>query len=126
MKVAYDYEKREGNNYYVDHGSEGTNITHDDGYLEETSAEIAEPYRASDRVGDRDENNAGANEGRGIGFIALALSIISLFVLPVLLGAAGIIVGYIARRRGATGLGGWAMGIGVISLVLGIFIIPFF
>ena len=54
------------------------------------------------------------------------LSIISLFVLPVLLGAAGIIVGYIARRRGAQGLGAWAMGIGVVSLVLGIFIIPFF
>ena len=46
-------------------------------------------------------------------------------MLPVLLGACGIIVGYIARRRGAGALGGWAMGIGIVSLVLGIFITPF-
>lgn len=95
--------------------------------FEETAAEIAEPYRAADRSNDQDNDRSGGNvnEGRGIGYIALALSIISLFVLPVLLGAAGIIVGYIARRRGAQGLGAWAMGIGVVSLVLGIFIIPF-
>ena len=47
-------------------------------------------------------------------------------MLPVLLGIAGIIVGYIARRQGAAGLGAWAMGIGAVSLVLGIFITPFF
>ncbi|MEC1684942.1 DUF308 domain-containing protein [Bacillus mojavensis] len=133
MKVANDYEKRDNNSYYVDHGSEGTNITRDnDGFFEETAAEIAEPFRASDRSDDRsddqgnDRSGSNVNEGRGIGYIALALSIISLFVLPVLLGAAGIIVGYIARRRGAQSLGAWAMGIGVVSLVLGIFIIPFF
>ncbi|CAN2248357.1 conserved hypothetical protein expressed in germinating spores [Bacillus subtilis] len=129
--MANDYEKRDNNSYYVDHGSEGSNITRDnDGFFEETAAEIAEPYRATDRSNDRDNDRSDGNvnegEGRGIGYIALALSIISLFVLPVLLGAAGIIVGYIARRRGAQGLGAWAMGIGVVSLVLGIFIIPFF
>lgn len=75
---------------------------------------------------DRDDNRDGVSEGRGIGYAALAISIISLFVLPVLLGACGIIVGYIARRRGAGALGGWAMGIGIVSLVLGIFITPFF
>ncbi|WP_413286404.1 DUF308 domain-containing protein [Bacillus mojavensis] len=129
MKVANDYEKRDNNSYYVDHGSEGTNITRDnDGFFEETATEIAEPFRASDRSDDQGNDRSGSNvnEGRGIGYIALALSIISLFVLPVLLGAAGIIVGYIARRRGAQSLGAWAMGIGVVSLVLGIFIIPFF
>lgn len=96
--------------------------------LRKRAAEIAEPYRLADRGNDQDNDRGGGNvnEGRGIGYIALALSIISLFVLPVLLGVAGIIVGYIARRRGAQGLGAWAMGIGVVSLVLGIFIIPFF
>ncbi|MDE1455296.1 DUF4190 domain-containing protein, partial [Bacillus paralicheniformis] len=29
-------------------------------------------------------------------------------------------------RQGAAGLGAWAMGIGAVSLVLGIFITPFF
>lgn len=88
--MANDYEKRDNNSYYVDHGSEGTNITRDnDGFFEETAAEIAEPYRAADRSNDQDNDRSGGNvnEGRGIGYIALALSIISLFVLPVLLGA---------------------------------------
>lgn len=110
--MANDYEKRDNNSYYVDHGSEGTNITRDnDGFFEETAAEIAEPYRAADRSNDQDNDRSdgNVNEGRGIGYIALALSIISLFVLPVLLGAAGIIVGYIARRRGAQC---WSLGNG--------------
>lgn len=34
LKVANDYEKRDNNSYYVDHGSEGTNINRDnDGFL---------------------------------------------------------------------------------------------
>ncbi|MCF7617785.1 DUF4190 domain-containing protein [Bacillus sonorensis] len=98
-----------------------------DDFLEETAAEVApEPYRAENRNGEAGGNDAGAAGGRVTGYIALALSIISLFMLPVLLGIAGIIVGYIARRQGAAGLGAWAMGIGAVSLVLGIFIAPFF
>lgn len=64
--------------------------------------------------------------GRGIGGLALALSILSLFVLPIILGAAGIIIGFIARRRGATALGAWAIGIGAVSIIVGMFILPFF
>lgn len=97
-------------------------------YIEETSAEIAAPVtfnrnETSRRIeSDRDT----ATAGRGLGFVALALSILSLFVLPILFGAAGIIIGFIARRRGAVGLGNWAIGIGVISIIVGIFILPFF
>lgn len=48
--MANDYEKRDNNSYYVDHGSEGTNINRDnDGFFEETVAEIAEFYRVADR-----------------------------------------------------------------------------
>ncbi|WP_430392865.1 DUF308 domain-containing protein [Bacillus suaedaesalsae] len=64
--------------------------------------------------------------GKGIGGLALALSILSLFVLPIVLGAAGIIIGFIARRRGATRLGAWAIGIGAISIIVGMFVLPFF
>ncbi|WP_299087867.1 DUF308 domain-containing protein [uncultured Metabacillus sp.] len=101
----------------------------DDDYQTEAAAEIAAPvnvdrdYAADERVDDRNEV---VGEGRGMGYLALALSIISLFILPVILGAAGIIVGFIARRRGANALGAWAIGIGAVSLVLGIFITPFF
>ncbi|MDM5298759.1 DUF308 domain-containing protein [Bacillus pumilus] len=105
-----------------------TQFSHDDGYLEETAAEITEPYQASrdredrhvrDQVGDK-------SGGKGIGYTALAIAIISLFVMPVLLGVAAIVVGYMARRKGAQGLGGWSIGIGIVSVILGIFITPFF
>jgi hypothetical protein len=101
----------------------------EDDFQTETAAEIAAPVNLRrenavvDREADRDEV---VGEGRGMGYLALALSIISLFMLPVILGAAGIIVGFIARRRGAKALGAWAIGIGAISIILGIFIMPFF
>jgi hypothetical protein len=88
-------------------------------FMEETAAEIAEPVR---RYDERDEETNGA----GLGWLALALSIISLFIWPVLLGAAGIIVGFIARRRGAATLGAWAIGIGVVAILVRLFIMPFY
>jgi hypothetical protein len=90
-------------------------------FMEETSAEIAEPIR---RYDERDDVE-GAN-GRGLGWVALALSIISLFMMPIILGAAGIIVGFIARRRGAETLGAWAIGIGIVSIIVKLFILPFY
>ncbi|OIJ16117.1 hypothetical protein BKP35_03830 [Anaerobacillus arseniciselenatis] len=104
-------------------------------HREETAAEFA-PTRGF--VGERpfaedvDEENevetadGHAAEGRGVGAFAIVLSIISLFFLPVILGAAGIIVGFIARRNGATGLGNWAIGIGAVSIILTLFFSPFF
>lgn len=104
-------------------------IEKDNVFHEETAAELSAPvilkrdreYKSVDTRGD-----GRVNEGKGIGYLGIALSIISLFMLPVILGAAGIIVGFIARRRGAKTLGAWAIGIGAASLVLGIFILPFF
>jgi hypothetical protein len=96
---------------------------------EETAAEIAAPvslvkFRNNDYAGENERGEAQA--GTGMGFLALALSIISLFVMPILFGAAGIVLGFIARARGANALGAWAIGIGVVSIVIGIFILPFF
>jgi hypothetical protein len=88
-------------------------------FMEETATEIAEPVR---RYDERDEEANGA----GLGWLALALSIISLFIWPVLLGAAGIIVGFIARRRGAETLGAWAIGIGIVAIIVRLFIMPFY
>ncbi|MCG3085791.1 DUF4190 domain-containing protein [Anoxybacillus sp. LAT_35] len=85
-------------------------------FMEETAGEIAEPIRFSDREVEREEN------GRGIGWLALALSIVSLFLMPVIMGAAGIIFGFIARRRGAETLGAWAIGIGAVSIILSFFV----
>ena len=116
-----EYDLR-NNKKYVDpnidpNGSSDFNV--------ESAAEVAAPLNGNDRV----KINNDAKEavgGRGIGWLALALSIISLFVLPIVMGAAGIIIGFIARRRGAEGLGAWAIGIGAVSIVIGLFIVPFF
>ncbi|MBA4535842.1 DUF4190 domain-containing protein [Bacillus aquiflavi] len=108
-------------------------------YVEETSAEFAAPVYAdrerdndNDRTNDDynkksiDDNDINDNAGRGWGYTALILSILSLFTLPVLFGGAGIVLGFMARRRGAETLGVWAIGIGAVSIIIGIFIMPFF
>ncbi|MDE3839623.1 hypothetical protein C0966_09670 [Bacillus methanolicus] len=118
-------EKQTTDNRYRDQIGEENRLGDTD-YIEETAAEIAAPAtirRDRDNEVQRDEETA---SGRGIGLAALALSIISLFVWPVLFGAAGIILGFIARRRGAESLGSWAIGIGAVSIIFGIFIRPFF
>jgi hypothetical protein len=95
-------------------------------YMEETSAEIAAPVRL-DRSRARDYDAERTEEsGKGVGFAALVLSILSLFVMPILFGAAGIVLGFIARRKGSTGLGNWAIGLGAVSIIVGMFIVPFF
>nr|WP_257391906.1 hypothetical protein [Mesobacillus jeotgali] len=91
-------------------------------YQEETAAEIAAPATPAVRRRSEEESTTG---GRGLAYSALALSILSLFILPVLFGAAGIVLGFMARRRGSS-IGTWAIGIGIISILVGIFILPFF
>jgi hypothetical protein len=117
--IAHDYDE----NHFVDPNL-GSNIYSD--YTEETAAEVAPPLSTNYNRETVETDNNTATGGTGMGWLALALSIISLFVMPVLMGAAGIIIGFIARRRGATGLGAWAIGIGAISIIVGIFILPFF
>ncbi|WP_078545620.1 DUF308 domain-containing protein [Litchfieldia alkalitelluris] len=123
--------KRVGTDYDENHAVDpnlGANTYSD--YTEETAAEVVPPFTpVGEREPVREMNNVEDNTGvggAGLGWLALALSIISLFVMPVLMGAAGIIIGFIARRRGATGLGAWAIGIGAVSIIVGIFILPFF
>jgi hypothetical protein len=100
-------------------------------YREETAAEIAAPVSLTrptflERSKDGSGAGTGTKAGTGMGWAALALSILSLFVMPILFGAAGIVLGFVARRRGAESLGAWAIGIGAISIIVGIFILPFF
>ncbi|MBP2241641.1 hypothetical protein J2Z40_002213 [Cytobacillus eiseniae] len=95
-------------------------------YSEETSAELAAPISFDRSMNREERNQEAASAGKGIGFAALILSIVSLFVLPVLFGAVGIVLGFVAMRRGSTSLGSWAIGIGAASIVIGMFILPFF
>ncbi|MFJ7754941.1 DUF4190 domain-containing protein [Peribacillus muralis] len=102
----------------------------DNRYDEETSAEISTMPRRSRSY--KDESVVGAvdsgevaSRGKVIGVAALIISILSLFMMPFLLGIAGIIVGIVARSRGSN-MGTWAIGIGALSIIVGIFILPFF
>ncbi len=96
-------------------------------YASEVAPSSLDFNRREDKSASIDEEDVDdVSSGRGVGGLALALSVLSLFVLPVVLGAIGIIIGFIARRRGATKLGTWAIGIGAISIIVGMFILPFF
>lgn len=93
-------------------------------YLEETSAELTAPVNMG--AFERDEGREERASGTGVGWLALIVSILSLFIAPFLLGITGIILGFVARGRGARSLGNWAVGIGVVSIVFGVFLAPFF
>lgn len=98
-------------------------------YHEETAAEIAAPRvnRVNDNINETYDRTEGSSTGGTIvGGISLILSILSLFMMPFLFGILGIIGGFISRSRGAKSLGSWAIGIGAISIIIGIFILPFF
>jgi hypothetical protein len=127
-----DQERNNGGSYDYLRTSDNvgeTNKYQPADYLEETSAEIAAPATFNQgSTTNAGKTNIGETmkSGTGIGFAALIISILSLFVAPILFGAVGIVLGFIARRRGATGLGSWAIGIGAISIIVGMFILPFF
>lgn len=86
-------------------------------FLEETSAEFTHPITEDEKT---------THTNHAYGWIALALSIISLFFIPILFAIAGIIVGVVARNRQSQALGYSAIIIGVISLIVHLFILPFF
>ncbi|MCU9613891.1 DUF4190 domain-containing protein [Caldibacillus lycopersici] len=105
------------------------NLADENTYEEETAAEFVAPVDYELRSmresrGVQETNEAGA--GKVWGYIGLALAILSLFTAPLLFGIAGIVLGFIARNRGASGLGSWAIGIGALSVVISLFLAPFF
>ncbi|KZE68391.1 hypothetical protein AWM68_16055 [Fictibacillus phosphorivorans] len=96
-------------------------------------SDLTLPENEQPRYADRDKDHRHEHEGnreraggKAAGMIAIILSVLSLFILPVLFGAAGIIVGFIARRQGAHSLGNWAIGIGIVSIIISLFFAPFF
>lgn len=78
-----------------------------------------------DREMNRQEESEGFQANSVMGWIALILSIASYFMMPVILGGAGIILGFIARNRGANTLGNTAIVAGIVSIIITLFILPF-
>ncbi|MET3321125.1 DUF308 domain-containing protein [Peribacillus butanolivorans] len=103
-----------------------SNVKTDNRYREETSAEISTPPQRSRGYNDESvDSEDRTSSGNVVGVISLIISIISLFMMPFILGALGIIVGIFARVRGSK-MGTWAIVIGAVSIIVGIFILPFF
>lgn len=68
------------------------------------------------------------NEGfsaRAIAYVSLALAILSLFILPGILGIAGTLLSIPAIIRGEKLIGGWALSIAVFSLSLYYLFLPY-
>jgi len=87
---------------------------------EETSAELT-----NDNVDLNTRNDDHFATGSIMGWIGIALSVLSFFMIPILFAGAGIILGIIARMREANTLGYTAIAVGIVSLVVRLFITPF-
>lgn len=92
---------------------------------EETARELTTDANDGTRNVTNDDNDTDMFTGSAVGWSALVLSIISFFWLPIIFAGAGIVVGFIARNRGAETLGNIAIGAGVVSLILTLFVAPF-
>lgn len=93
-------------------------IEHDSSRNEEFAAEFtADDYQR--RVHREEDTNT------MYGWIGILLSVLSYFFWPVVLGGAGIILGFVSRNRGAETLGNIAIAAGVISILITFFLLPF-
>lgn len=79
-----------------------------------------------DRHVERAERTDAETGGNALGWVSLVFAIASWFIWPVLLGATAVVLGFIAYRQGARGLGGWSMAIGIVALALNLLIVPFY
>ncbi|TLS50362.1 hypothetical protein FE782_20255 [Paenibacillus antri] len=62
--------------------------------------------------------------GKTIGWVGIFLAIASFFVLGSILGPAAIVVGFMAFAKGRKKLGIWSMGLGIISFVIFLALLP--
>ncbi|KRE54243.1 hypothetical protein [Paenibacillus sp. Soil522] len=82
--------------------------------------------RGEERHVERAERTEARSGGYALGWVSLVFAIASWFIWPLLLGATAAVLGFIAYRQGARGLGGWSMAIGIIAMALNLIIVPFY
>ncbi|MDF2725014.1 MAG: hypothetical protein K0Q59_4689, partial [Paenibacillus sp.] len=64
--------------------------------------------------------------GQTFGWIGLVLAIASLFIYPVAMGFAAVIMGLVAFVQGSRALGSWSVIIGGIALLAYYVIVPYY
>ncbi|SEB41295.1 hypothetical protein [Paenibacillus sp. GP183] len=61
------------------------------------------------------DKSANLSRSKRIGYAALILALLSMFIWPVILGPAAIILGFMAYSGGKRGLGSWSIALGLLS-----------
>ncbi|OMF34274.1 hypothetical protein BK133_12870 [Paenibacillus sp. FSL H8-0548] len=87
---------------------------------------VVHAKRGEDRSVERVEPERAYSGGYAIGWVSLVFAIASWFIWPVLMGVTSAVLGFIAYRQGARGLGGWSMAIGLIAVALNLVIVPLY
>jgi len=63
---------------------------------------------------------------QSLGWLAIVLSVLAFFTMPILFAAAGIILGFVTRNRGFVWIGNTAIVLSIIALIIQLLIFPFF
>jgi hypothetical protein len=64
--------------------------------------------------------------GSAVGWVALVFAIASWLIWPMLMGITSVVLGFIAYRQGAKGLGGWSIALGLVAIVIRMIAAPLF
>ncbi|UOQ42503.1 hypothetical protein MUN89_10895 [Halobacillus salinarum] len=88
---------------------------------EATAVPISEPMQNEEQ-----ETTMDNNVNAGMGWLGLTVAVLSFFFAPIIMGAAGIILGIVAKRRNADTLGNMAIIVSVISILFSLFFAPFY
>ncbi|SFJ20331.1 hypothetical protein SAMN04487936_101303 [Halobacillus dabanensis] len=110
-----------------DHGRGPNQPVYGDSYEEEFAQEAAvgpmdQPMNNTEKETTMEDDDVKV----GMGWLGLSAAILSFFFAPLILGAAGIILGIIGKRRGADTLGNMAIIISIVSIAFSMFFAPFF
>ncbi|MFC4778499.1 hypothetical protein ACFO9Q_17025 [Paenibacillus sp. GCM10023252] len=66
------------------------------------------------------------SDGFALGWVALLFAGASWFIWPILMGLAAAVLGFVAYRQGAKGLGVWSITIGLIAATVYLVLLPFY
>lgn len=109
-----------------DHGRGPNQPVYGESYEEEFAQEAAvapvhEPIKSEEQ-----ETRMEDDVKVGMAWLGLTAAILSFFFAPIILGAAGIILGIIGKRRGADTLGNMAIIVSVVSIAFALFFAPIY
>lgn len=104
----------------------------DNSYQEEAADELtADDFDEEATIDDDSYEDAGFDESdtgvmkSAVGWAAIILAAMSFFIMPIVLGGAGIIIGIFARSRDAKTLGTTAIIAGAVSVLMSFFVRPY-